>query len=176
MCVPPFLKVYGAANILFLFSLLDMCLVNHILLVAVVFDGTILFLVALAIATSLGGVLFSSNYFAVVAFDYSTDVFGGAVGHFHSVAVDDLSQGVSFRETIFNQLEEFGANFGFHCLIPWGIKPEYVVPVVFLFPPGWLVRSGFFIFQSVVVSAIFEGCLVITFGFVELISRARDGG
>jgi len=129
----------------------------------------------LVIVTPFGGDLFSSDYFAVVAFDDSTNVSAGAVGHFHCVTVNDLSPGVSSRETIFDQLEEFGTNFSFHCLVPWRVKREYVVPVVFLFPPGWLVRPGFFIFQSVVLSAIFEGCLVITFSFVELISRAKDG-
>ena len=69
MSVPPFLKVNGAANILFLLSLLDMRLINNIFLVAVIFYWAFFFLVLLAIATSFVGVLFSSDDFAVVAFE-----------------------------------------------------------------------------------------------------------
>ena len=79
MSVPPFLKVNDAANILFLLSLLDMRLINNIFLVAVIFYWTFFFLVLLAIATSFVGVLFSSDDFAVVAFDGSSNVFAGGV-------------------------------------------------------------------------------------------------
>ena len=146
MSVPPFLEVNGATNILFLFSLLDMCLINNIFLVAVVFYWTFFFLIMLAIATSFVGVLFSSDDFAVVAFDGSGNIFAGAVGYFYCVTVDDFPQGVSCWKAIFNQLEEFGTNFGLHCLVPGRVEPEYIVSAVFLFTPGWLVGSGFFIF------------------------------
>ena len=146
MSVPPFLEVNGATNILFLLSLLDMCLINNIFLVAVVFYWTFFFLILLAIATSFVGVLFSSDDFAVVAFDGSGNVFAGAVGYFYCVTVDDFPQGVSSREAIFDEPKEFGTNSSFHCLVPGGVEPEYIVSVAFLSTPGWLVRSGFFIF------------------------------
>ena len=123
-----------------------MRLVNHIFLFAVIFYWAFLFLVGLAIATSLDVVLISSGYFAVVTFDGSSNVFAGTVGHFHCVAVDDFPHWLSCREAIFNQLKEFGTNLSFHCLLPGRVEPEYIVSVAFLSTPGWLVRSGFFIF------------------------------
>ena len=70
-----------------------MCLVNHIFLFAVIFYWAFLFLVGLAIATSLGVVLVSSDNFAVVTFDVSSNVFAGIVGHFHCIEIDDFPQG-----------------------------------------------------------------------------------
>ena len=100
----------------------------------------------MAIATSFVGVLFSSDDFVVMAFDGSSNVFAGTVGHFHCVEVDDFPQGVSSREAIFDEPKEFGTNSSFHCLVPGRVEPEYIVSVAFLSTPGWLVRSGFFIF------------------------------
>ena len=135
MSVPPFLKVNGAANILFLLSLLDMRLINNIFLVAVIFYWTCFFLVLLAIATSFVGVLFSSDDFAVVAFDGSSNVFAGAVGHFHCVAVDDFPQGVSSREAIFDEPKEFGTTAWFQGGLNQSISS---LLLFFLRLGGWL--------------------------------------
>ena len=98
MPVPPLLKVYCAANVFLFLPFCDTCVVDHVLLVAVVFDGAFVLVSALTVAACFFLVFLASEHLVVVAFYRSGDVFACAVGHFYCVSVEDLSEGAVFGE------------------------------------------------------------------------------
>ena len=151
-------------DFIFLF-VCDRCMVHDILLLALIFQGAIVLVPAVAEGFPMDfGFLLLVYDLVVVGLNDCFHVFGAAVADLDLVPVEDFVQLVLFGEMGVNEGKELLADVGGDGNTEWGVVPRYIAFSAFPFL-AFLVGLGVLlaVFQLVLVSALVQCSLVLIF-------------